>query len=60
MENNIEILKAEIEVLKQLNHTTAYTGDLSNIKVSSYVLFSDVVKLINQKRKKLEKLGVVV
>lgn len=49
-------LKDQIEILLELNHTTAYTGTLEKLEQHSYVLYSDVLKLLNQKREALKKL----
>lgn len=50
------ILEAEIELLLSLKHETAFTGDLSSLKQRSYVEFSQVIKLLNEKRIELKKL----
>ncbi len=51
-----EKLEVEINLLKELNYVTAYTGSLDNIKTKSYVLYADVTKLINEKLNKLIRL----
>lgn len=51
-----EKLEVEIELLKSLNHVPAWTGSLENLKQSSYVLFGDIIKLLNEKREQLKKL----
>jgi hypothetical protein len=50
------VLQGQIEVLEQLEYTQAYTGELGNLKQSSYVLYSDVINLLNKKRKDLKDL----
>jgi len=50
----IEKLQAQIEILEFLQHTTAYTGDLSNLQQKSYVLYSDVIDLINELRREIK------
>lgn len=50
-------LEAQISVLLQLEYTTAFTGTLDNIQQKSYVLFSDVLKILNEKRRELKKHG---
>jgi hypothetical protein len=49
-------LEAQISVLLQLEYVTAFTGTLDNIQQKSYVLFSEVLKLLNQKRSELRKI----
>lgn len=61
MENSNEhllhiILQGQIEVLEQLQYTRAYTGELGNIKEKSYVLYADVISLLNKKRRSLKNL----
>jgi hypothetical protein len=51
-----EKLEIEIKLLLSLNHVPAWTGSLENLKQSSYVKFSDVIKLINEKKQKLKDL----
>ncbi len=48
-------LEAQISVLLQLEYVTAFTGTLDNIQQKSYVLFSDVLKILNEKRRELKK-----
>ena len=50
------VLQGQIEVLEQLEYTHAYTGELGNLKQSSYVLYADVLKILNEKRKALKDL----
>lgn len=52
-----EKLEIEIELLLSLNYVQAWTGSLDNLKQSSYVLFSDITRLINEKRKELRSLN---
>ena len=52
-----EKLEVELELLLSLDHVEAWTGELGNLKQSSYVLFSDITKLINQKREQLRSLN---
>jgi hypothetical protein len=54
--NEKEKLEVEIKLLLSLNHVPAWTGSLENLKQSSYVKFSDVIKLINEKKQKLKDL----
>jgi len=49
-------LEAQIKILLELQYTTAYTGSLQDLKPKSYVLYSDITKLLNQKRLELLKL----
>jgi hypothetical protein len=49
------VLQGQIDVLDQLNYTTAYNGELSKLKQSTYVVFADVVKLRNEKRTEIRK-----
>jgi len=49
-----EILQAQIEILEQLQPTTAYTGSLDRLEQKSYILYADVIKLLNDKRKQLK------
>ena len=52
-----EKLEIELELLLSLNYVQAWTGSLDNLKQSSYVLFSDITRLINEKRKELRSLN---
>lgn len=54
--DDISELQAQIEVLLELNHVIAYSGELGDIKINSYVPYSDVLKILNDKRKTLAKL----
>ena len=59
MSNSEEIIKLEsaIEVLVNLPYTTAFTGTLGkNVTSKTYVVYSDITKIIGQKRKLLAKL----
>lgn len=51
-----EKLEVEIKLLLSLEHVEAWTGSLDNLKQSSYVLFSDVIKLLNKKKQELKDL----
>jgi hypothetical protein len=55
-ENREIELRAQIEVLLQLEYTIAYTGSLENLQQKSYVLFSDITKVLNEKRSELAKI----
>lgn len=48
------VLQGQIEMLNVLQHTIAYTGELGNLKQSSYVLYADILKVMNEKRKTLK------
>lgn len=50
------VLQGQIEMLNELQHTTAYNGELGNLKQSSYVLYADILKVMNEKRKMLKDL----
>lgn len=50
------ILQGQIEMLNELQYTTAYSGELGNLKQSSYVLYADILKVMNEKRKTLKDL----
>lgn len=58
--NEVEKLKIEIELLMSLKHVEAWTGSLDELKQNSYVLFSDVIELINDKREKLKNIKTYV
>lgn len=58
--NEVEKLKIEIELLMSLKHVEAWTGSLDELKQNSYVLFSDVIELINEKREKLKNIKTYV
>lgn len=49
------VLQGQIDVLNQLDYTTAYNGELGKLKQSTYVIFADVVKLRNEKRVEIRK-----
>jgi hypothetical protein len=51
-----EELEVELKLLLSLNHTPAWTGSLDNLRQSSYVSFSEITKLINQKKTELIRL----
>lgn len=52
-----EKLETELELLLSLNYVQAWTGSLDNLKQSSYILFSDITRLINKKREELRSLN---
>jgi hypothetical protein len=52
-----EKLETELELLLSLNYVHAWTGSLDNLKQSSYILFSDITRLINKKREELRSLN---
>ncbi len=54
--NKKQRLQNEIDVLLQLNYTTAYKGSLDKLEIKSYVVYDDVIKLLNDKRKELKEL----
>ncbi len=49
-------LSAQIGALRELTYTTAYQGSLDELKASTYVRYSEVVFLIHEKRRLLNKL----
>ena len=58
MDKNEQIskLKAQIEVLMDLESTTAWTGSLDRLTQKSYVLYDDVLKKINSNRREIKQL----
>ncbi len=52
--NKRQRLQNEIDVLLQLNYTTAYKGTFDKPEIKSYVVYDDVIKLLNDKRKELK------
>lgn len=44
-----------IEHLLKLKYITAYTGQIGKPEPKSYVLYADVVKMINKLRRELQK-----
>lgn len=51
-----EILIAQIKILSELEYRSAYTGSLNDLKLSSYVLYSDITSKMNELRIELNKL----
>lgn len=49
-----EKLEVEIELLLSLNHVEAWTGSLGELKQKSYVSYTDIIKLKNEKEEKLK------
>jgi len=54
--NEKEKLKVELDLLLSLNYVSAWTGSLGDLRHGSYVKFSDITKLINEKKSKIQKL----
>ena len=54
-----EKLLTEITLLKSLNYVHAYTGSLESLEQKSYVLYSDIIKLINEKQYRLKFYGKI-
>ncbi len=54
--NEREKLQVEIDLLMSLNHVEAWTGSLGNLVQKSYVSFTDIIKLKNEKVEKLKQL----
>ena len=48
--------EAQIDILLELKHTTAYTGELGKLKQDSYVLYSDILEIIKNKRNSIKEL----
>lgn len=51
-----EKLEIEINLLLSLDHTEAWTGNLDNLQQKSYVLYSNITKMINEKREEHKRL----
>ena len=51
------ILESEIKLLESFEHTEAYTGELGKLNQKSYILYSDVLKVLNEKKNKLKQLN---
>lgn len=49
-----KVLLEQIKELESLEHVERYSGELGNLKQSSYVAFSDVIKLINSTKRLLK------
>lgn len=49
-----ERLQIEIDLLMSLNHVQAWTGSLDELRQRSYVLYSDIIAGINERRAKLK------
>ena len=49
--NEMEKINIELDILLSLQHVPAWTGSLGNLKQSSYVLYTDVIEMINKRRK---------
>ncbi len=52
----ISELQIEIKLLESLPYTHAYTGDLSKLKIKSYVELDVVINMLNEKRRKLKEM----
>lgn len=51
--DKISVIETQINLLQNLNYTQAYTGSLDKIEQKSYVLYADILKTLNEKRKEL-------
>lgn len=49
-----EKIQVELDLLMSLQHIEAWSGSLGELRQKSYVLYSDIVKLINKKRELLK------
>jgi len=49
-----EKLQVEIDLLMSLQHVEAWTGSLGDLKQKSYVSYTDIIKLKNEKIEKLK------
>jgi hypothetical protein len=56
MEGNKLLLEAEIRLLESLPYVHAYRGSLDNLEQRSYVEYSTVLKILNEKKKELKNL----
>ncbi len=52
----IDFLEGQVNCLKQLPCVTAYSGSLNDLRASSYIKYSEVISLIRQKQRMLDKL----
>lgn len=53
-----ERLEVEVDLLLSLNYVQAWTGSLDNLKQSSYVLYADIIKMLNERRAKIKQLNM--
>jgi hypothetical protein len=51
-----ETLESELQLLLSLPYTQAYTGNLEKLQQKSYVEYSEILKLINERRERLQNL----
>ena len=52
-----ERLESEIKLLESFEYTHAWTGSLNNLRQKSYILYSDIIKAVDERKRKLKRLN---